>query len=103
MQKSEPIQSNDGGATLFNFFSRGGKPPLPIKPKQSKKKPPIKPVHLRPPKTRKNTVGRPAAKKKNQEKVLALRKLAQKKAAGAMATPPQKRRRWNGSVSCLDI
>ena len=59
---SEPIQINDGSPTLLNFFSRGGKPPLPIKPRKSKK-PPIKPPRMRPPKTR-TLLGKPVAKKR---------------------------------------
>ena len=94
---SEPIQINDGSPTLLNFFSRGGKPPLPIKPRKSKKSP-IKPPRMRPPKTR-TLLGKPVTKKKKNVSSESLRKVAQKKTLGAMATPPQKRRRWNGSVS----
>lgn len=89
-----------GRATLLNFFSRPGRAPVPLRHRkqQGKKKSPP------PQKTRTNVYGRPKtagnAEERRKRKVNKLKAVIKiKKADGSLAVSPEKRAKWNGSVS----
>ena len=82
--------------TLFNFFAAPGKKPLPLP--QNKDVATNKPLNRYPKPTR-TKWGRPIKKATASDKEQAMKvRVANCKTAGALAVPPQKRRKWNGTV-----
>ena len=85
-------------ATLLNFFSLGGKQPLPLQKK------PKKPAKPKPPqKTRVSQFGRRPLQQQSQSKKEKVAKLHQqvkrKYPAGSLTKLPQKHKEMSGSVS----
>jgi len=108
MQVELQLTKERGPMTLLSFFSLGGKQPLPRKKKSTvldltkarssprgKKNQDAPP----PPITRKGKVGRPSISSPSvQKRVCSLQNKVKVKASGALATTPEKRRKWSGPV-----
>ena len=87
--------------TMLNFFSAAGKQPLPL---------PQKTIDLTrtaktpsPPKKTRTKWGRPTGKTQHAKVQAMKSRAASSKTASALAVPPQKRKKWNGTVCTRSI
>ena len=81
--------------TMLNFFSAAGKQPLPL----SRKTIDLTRTAVAPtPKKTRTKWGRPTNKTKDAKVQAMKKRVATSKTASALAVPPQKRKKWNGTV-----
>ena len=92
-----PSKAGKSAVTVLNFFAPVGKKPLPKsrKPQSVKKQ---KSQTILPPTTR-TKWGRPTKRVSEDDKVQRMKaRVANCKTAHGLAVPPQKRKKWNGTV-----